>query len=63
MNANEAIVRISRSQAWARAKGELEAILVTYCSSIIEEDAKHFEKMDKAVKEFVKHVEDNGLVE
>lgn len=55
---DESLRRILRAQAWARAKGELEAILVTFVG---EKDA--FEAMDALVKAFVNNVEDNGLAE
>ena len=58
----EKILRTLRSQAWCRAKGELESMLCTYYSP--ELNSKHqFELTAKTVKEFIKFVEENGLQE
>ena len=51
-------IRTNRMMAWERAKGELNSILVTYW-----EDGEKFEPMKKAIEEFVKEVEGNGLKE
>lgn len=56
------IIRMMRAQAWQRAKGELEAVLATYYSPRFNSQ-EQFDEMDKAVREFIKHVEDNGLAE
>ncbi|CBJ38276.1 protein of unknown function [Ralstonia solanacearum CMR15] len=48
-------------QAWARAKGELNAVLQTFWDGHGADD--QFRAMDKAVSEFTAHVEDNGLAE
>jgi len=53
---SDRILRTLRGQAWERSKGELNAILSTFWS----EDEK-FEKLDTAIKEFIKKVEDQGL--
>lgn len=49
-----------RAQAWARAKGELEAVLNSYWS---EDDAgrKEFKKVDKLFETFINDYQDNHL--
>lgn len=47
-----------RAQAWARAKGELEAVLVTYSGEQV-----YYDGMTKAMDEFIKLVEDEGWAE
>ncbi len=55
---NEMILRSIRQMAWQRAKGELQAILVTYWGG-----ADQYAKMDRAVREFCEHVDGHGLAE
>ena len=55
---NSRIIKTLRAQAWARAKGELEAVLNSYW-----DEEKVFGAMQEATDSFVKHVEDEGLVE
>ena len=52
------IIKTLRAQAWARAKGELEAVLNSYWN-----EREVFEPMQEATDSFIKHVEDEGLVE
>jgi hypothetical protein len=52
------VIRTLRGQAWERAKGELNSMLGTFW-----DDDGRFEKLDAAIKEFIKKVEDNGLQE
>ena len=51
---------IARSQAWCRAKGELESMLCTYWSMDSDDKYKTFKA---AMAEFIKYVEYNGLQE
>lgn len=60
---DETSVRIMRTQAWERAKGELRSMLCTYHSARIPSDEGKFEAMDEAIEAFVKQVEDEGLQE
>lgn len=53
-------VKVLRAQAWARAKGELEAMLYTFYSPNYN-TLEQFQGADEAVKAFIKHIEDNGL--
>ncbi|QBQ74497.1 hypothetical protein BcepSauron_117 [Burkholderia phage BcepSauron] len=55
---NEQLLKTMRAQAWARAKGEMDALLGTYWNS----DPK-FDRAWTEITQFVKHVEDNGIVE
>jgi len=57
--------RFLRIMAWERAKGELRSMLHTYISHGSEKNCSPgaFEEMDDAVKNFIRHVEDNGLCE
>jgi hypothetical protein len=52
------ILRSMRMQAWERAKGELRACLSTFFG----EEERH-RKLDDAVNEFVKRIDDEGLAE
>lgn len=52
------VKHILRQQAWERAKGELQAVLVTYMA-----EQEKFDAMHVAVMEFVMKVEDDGLAE
>jgi hypothetical protein len=54
----EKMIRTLRTQAWERAKGELNAMMHTYWSE--EEQASD---MQDALDEFVQKVEDNALQE
>ena len=53
---NEALLRALRFQAWERAKGELQAVLVTY---LVNSDK--YQRLNKCVEDFVKHVEEHKL--
>lgn len=51
-------IRLMRSMAWERAKGELKSIFHSYWN-----DDGRFEKFKTQYEEFVKKVEDYGLHE
>lgn len=55
---DEKTVRTLRAQAWARAKGELEAVLVSYWGEM-----DKYRLMNELVEKFIKTVEDEGLAE
>lgn len=59
----DALIHILRAQAWERAKGELQAVLATYYSSIIAGDEAKFESMLAATSNFISEVDDNSLAE
>ncbi len=50
-----------RAMAWCRAKGELEAMLNTYWGE--GEDGDKYDKASTAIKDFIGHVEAEGLQE
>ena len=52
------LLRTLRGMAWERAKGELESIMRTFW-----DERDSFEELDKAVKAFIKKIEDDGLIE
>mgnify|MGYP001579449888 CR=1 FL=1 len=52
------IKQILRQQAWERAKGELNSMLVTYYW-----EDNRFEEIENRIKEFIKNIEDDGLHE
>jgi len=52
------IIRTMRLQAWERAKGELKAVLQTYWGS-----TSNYGAMNGEIKDFVKKIEERGLVE
>ena len=67
---DERVLRTLRAQSWQRAKGELFACLQTFWDggygprgAPIPKDEQPFEQFHKAVEDFVKFVEDNGLTE
>ena len=49
-----------RAQAWARAKGELEAVLNTYWSED-EHGKQEFQKVDKLFEKFIGDYQGNHL--
>jgi hypothetical protein len=52
---------ILRAQAWERAKGELNSVLVTYYPDYSKSDAsEEFEKADKLIRNFIRKFEDEG---
>ena len=53
---DETILRVLRSTAWERAKGELNAALGTFW-----DDEEGFGSAYYAVEEFIKKIEDDGL--
>lgn len=54
----EMLQHIMRAQAWERAKGAMNEVLVTYW-----DEYEKFESFERAMKEFVKYVQDNGWAE
>lgn len=57
MNDESREIRILRTMAWERAKGELRSMLHTYYTN------DNYDKFSLEVKNFIKTVEDNGLQE
>lgn len=55
---DERILKTLRYQAWERAKGELRSILQTYWN-----ETEKFNKVDKAIEEFIAKIENEGTVE
>ncbi len=49
---------ILRTMSWERAKGELQAMLNTYSGQ-----QEQYNILNKCVKEFISHVDDNGLAD
>jgi adenosylmethionine-8-amino-7-oxononanoate aminotransferase len=47
--------QIMRLMAWERAKGELISMLQTYVA-----EQEQYDKLNKAINEFIKDVEDNA---
>lgn len=56
-------IRTMRHMAWERAKGELQAMLTTFWGDGNPGPCEEFVNLDKAIKEFITHVEDEGLHE
>lgn len=54
----EMILRTLRAQAWERAKGELEAVAVSFWA-----EPDQYGKLRDAITKFVTEVEDNSLAE
>lgn len=54
----EILLRTQRQMAWARAKGELDAMLCTFWN-----DDEAFTDLDAVVKEFIAKVDGEGLAE
>ena len=50
-------IRILRYMAWERAKGELRAMISTYCSNI------NFIEVDEEIERFIELIESKGLQE
>jgi len=55
---SERILRVLRQQAWQRAKGELQAVLVTYWG-----EKTTFEAIDKLIADFTEAVDEGALAE
>ena len=53
------VIRTLRHQAWDRAKGELNSMMGTFWHG---ETGKCYEELDKAIKDFIKAVEDENLL-
>ena len=51
-------MKVMRTMAWERAKGELRSMLGTYKGRM-----ETFKDMDEAVKEFIEYIENEGLQE
>lgn len=62
MESYDIILRTLRTQAWARAKGELNATLAAFVGLRGAEPGQ-FEKLQELIVEFMEDVEDLGLVE
>ena len=64
MVSNDMLLQVLRSQAWERAKGELQSVLWTYGTyqDGMNEGDK-WEGMSKAIKEFIHEVEYTGWLE
>ena len=60
MSDDDRILTSMRAVLWEEAKGKLEALLHTYYPD--QNGTDYFEPMDKAVRQFVKEIEDKGLV-
>lgn len=60
MTGQDNVLRTLRTQAWERAKGELNSVLLTFYGK---NNSQQFEQLDKAIREFVENVEENGLQE
>lgn len=60
MSDSSRVMHALRAMAWARARGEIESMMVTYYS---DEDGDKFEKLHNLVDEFFTAVEDEGLAE
>ena len=58
MEDSVALKHILRAQAWARAKGELDAVLQTYY-----DESDKFNKIYVEIKQFIDSVQNNQLVE
>ena len=54
----EHIEQMLRTQAWERAKGELQSMLHTFYDS-----GGRFEKLNEVIANFIAEVEDNALHE
>lgn len=57
------VLRTLRAQAWARAKGEMSAMLDTFWCAAGTPEAKQFETLFEYVTGFIKTIDDNGMVE
>ena len=55
---NEDLAGILRAQAWERAKGELNAVRVTYWGS---RDEGKLDEFDLRLEIFIREIEDLGL--
>jgi hypothetical protein len=58
----ENILRALRMQAWARAKGELEAVAATFFGPDSSSEDQ-FDRFDSERERFITYIEDNGLEE
>ena len=56
-------IRTMRHMAWERAKGELHSMLTTFQGDGNPGLSEEFTNLDKAVQDFITHVEDEGLHE
>ena len=57
---NDIVVQILRSQAWERAKAELQAMLATYYSPTYN-TVEQFQEADVAVQQFIEYMESSVL--
>lgn len=55
------VLECLRSQAWERAKGELNSMLVTFHRSLESPALSRFDELELLVSKFIRTVEDEGL--
>lgn len=55
----DTLLDVLRAQAWERAKGELQSVLVTYYDGGRQ---NRFDDLNKLVSDFIKTVDDEGLI-
>lgn len=58
-----AIARMLRTQAWERAKGELNSMLHTFHSAACIGTRQNFDDLQEAITCFVEDIESHGLHE
>lgn len=58
MITTEILLKTLRTQAWERAKGELQSLLQSYWH-----EPERFQIMQEAVETFIDNVESNGMQE
>jgi len=56
-------IRTLRYQAWERAKGELQSMLVTFWGKETNTHVDQYDDLQELIDEFVKKVEGRGLQE
>jgi hypothetical protein len=59
---NDKILKVLRTQAWERAKGELNSMMQTFFSGT-KEESDRFCLLDAVIKDFIDNVEGNALHE
>lgn len=62
LNTTEDVIRLLRAQAWARAKGELESVRVTFFGTA-SSAPDQFAEFCEAADNFILDVENRGLAE
>lgn len=61
-NTIEDLIRITRAQAWERAKGELQAVLATFYGEASASPGQ-FEALSAAIDRLVEDIETHGWME